>query len=248
MPRLSPNGAQATGPELGQLASLYSMEREAGFSVQINLLAVWSAALTYAGLAGAIYATVLDPQDAQQNNPLFDEFTRAIILLSLPLPGVAIAAYHAILFTIGLVHSRSIGLLESQLALSAGTATLGNHANNQIGSRAETHWTERAAWPMLVVQAFAYAPPYFSPLVLIALVCVRTNSVLPAGWLCISAAIVVYVAGSVTIVWLICKALGSPPKPGNSEKPVTEASGPPPGPLPAQPEHPHGAPGGQRQE
>lgn len=211
------DGAAPIGSEMEQLASLYSIEREAGFSVQNSLLAVWSAAVTYAGLAIGIYATVLDPEKSPQGGLLFDDLTKAWILLWLPFPAFAIAGYHAILFTIGLVHSRSIGLLENLLAGSAGTTAKGYHAGNLVGSRAETAWTERGAWTMRIVQALAYLPPYLAPILLLVLCFVnRSAAIAPASlpWILVMAAL--YLIGIVMMARLLYKgfqlAFDSPPK------------------------------------
>jgi hypothetical protein len=147
---------------------MYSAERQAGFSTQTDLLAVWVAAVTYSGVALGIVAS--GQIDASVDRAQGVTGLAAVIaFVVIPLPAFAIAAYHLILFGIGMIHSRSIAVLELELASKASDAIRSSYAKSLIGSRAEAVWTETSSWLLRPVQGLAYLPPYVGALALLGL-------------------------------------------------------------------------------
>jgi len=155
------------------LAALYTAERETGFSVQTNLLTVWIAATTYFTAVLGILAFLLKTGDTAGSDML-----RLRLLCALPLPACALAGYHVNLFGIGLIHSKSIELVEQEL-INETTATLRlEYSRKHIGSRSETEWTDFKAQTKRTIRhriAFlssliAFLVPYISSL-LVSYVC-----------------------------------------------------------------------------
>lgn len=93
------------------LIALYAAERQTGFTVQTALLAIWAASATYLTATAA----VLTLSFGEAATSLFTPLRQTGVLLFLPFPAVALAGYHAITFGIGIVHSRSIQILEDEL-------------------------------------------------------------------------------------------------------------------------------------
>lgn len=150
------------------VASLYAVEREAGNSVQVNMVVLWVAATTYLMAAAGITAVVLSDE-----GPQFSTFTEEVLFGFLPAPACAIAGYHLILFGISQVRSNSIHLIEEALVDSLPTAlkTKWSQRPSRIGSQAETDWTDignrDVKKSMKVTSVFAFAVPTASSAALI---------------------------------------------------------------------------------
>lgn len=165
LPPASSPGSSDPGSQAA-IAALYTIEREAGFSVQTNLLTVWIAATTYFTAVLGILALLLDVGKD------LDLITKVVLMAALPLPACALAGYHLILSGIGFIRSRSIELLEQELVNAATWKVKNKYHLAVIGSKGETAWTDReqASWLMQVTSGVAYVVPYLSA-VLVTLSC-----------------------------------------------------------------------------
>jgi hypothetical protein len=152
-------------PEAQNVAALYTIEREMGFSVQTSLITVWLAATTYLTAALGILALLLG------NSSIKGSGTVTLLLYALPGPACALAGYHVILFGIGLIHSKSIELLEREVVNGATQAVKAKYELKSIGSKSETAWTyfKTASWEMQVTSMVAFLVPYLSASALVVL-------------------------------------------------------------------------------
>ncbi|WP_282783396.1 hypothetical protein, partial [Nocardia sp. CC201C] len=101
---------------------------------------IWIAATTYFTAAFALFI-VLFSGDAVSN---IQGATRFWILYALPFPACSFAGYHLILFGTGVIRSKSIEILEESVVSNAtrrSDDSVGEFWSKNIGSRAETGWT-----------------------------------------------------------------------------------------------------------
>jgi len=186
------------------LNSLYNAERDAGTAVLTNTLGVWFATTTYITFAfSALHIIHGDLPEGSMVPPW--------ILYALPYPAFAFAGYHMILFSIGVVRSRSIEILEEQI-MQGSSPELKNAWNGdppKIGSKAETAWTDigKAKWSMRLTALVAYPAPYVLAGVL-AFECMGQveDGVIFQNWT-YTGVLAVYVFGGAAILWLGARTL-----------------------------------------
>lgn len=186
------------------LYSLYTAEREAGTSVLTNTLGVWFATTTY--ITFAFSALHIIKGEIPKG-----ELVPALILFALPYPAIAFAGYHMILFSIGVVRSRSIGILEEQIMQDSTHVIVDAWMEKppRIGSKAETAWTDlgQAKWSMRITAAVSYPAPYILAGVL-AYSCLGQveDGVLFENWI-YTAVVTTYIVAGLAIGWLGVRTL-----------------------------------------
>lgn len=172
--KVSTPGAMSTDCSAGSsnretVATLYGIERAAGNAVQANLLAVWVASSTYGTAAFGVFLIFF----SNLNTDRLDSVANPVALLSvLPFPACALACYHAILFGIGSIHSKSIELLEEELICYASQEMRGAYAQNRLASKAETHWStfDKRNKELAFAQIVAFLVP-LSSAIFMSIVC-----------------------------------------------------------------------------
>ena len=179
-----------------------------GFSVQSNMLVAWLAATTYFTTAAGVLALVFSFGGGETSTAAYiSSGVISGIVALIPFPACAIAGYHVILFGIGMVHSKSIALLEDELMDGAIGAVKTNYCNNLLGSKAETKLTDfgTAGWSMKVSSAVAYVVPLVgaATLVVLSLNYLRIQHSLLSWWF-----IVAFAVYTAVLIGLIHLAVG----------------------------------------